>query len=289
MENHTKYQESVYLRSADGSALWVNLFIASTLSWPERGFTVTQTTDFPRGQSSRLVIDGSGPLTLRLRVPAWISKGYLVSVNGADQKVSANPGTYVTLQREWRPGDTVEIAIPFRLRVERALDDPSIQSLFYGPVLLTAMSGPIGDPPDRRFLKLSFYRHLKRDGDLARAVMAGASPNHFTTGAGTGAGIALRPLYVADTQPYHTYFRRDEPSVVFGVINSGVPNDGIKDDEGLTVLDRIWDKAPFADHGQFVRHVEEVTGQWLDAGRHTREQCQAILAAAARAEEELRP
>ena len=280
MENHTKYQESVYFRSADGSALWVNLYLAATLSWPERGFTVVQTTDFPRAQSSTLTVNGSGPLALRLRVPAWTIRGYAVSVNGVAQNVNALPGSYVTLQRDWSPGDTVEISLPFQLRVERALDDPSVQSLFYGPVLLTALGAPIG-----QFLKLSFYRHLKRDGDLLRAVTPGTVPNHFTMGAAT----VLRPLYVADTQPYHMYFRRDEPNVVFGVINSGVPNDGIHDEEGLTVLDRIWDKAPFANHGEFVRQVEEVTARWLDAGRHTSEQRQAILTAAARAGKELDP
>ena len=284
MENHTKYQESIYFRSADGSALWVNLYIDSTLSWPERGFTVVQTTDFPRAQSTTLTVNGSGPLALKLRVPAWIFTGYRVSVNGVDQNVSAVPGSYLTLQRDWSPGDTVEISVPFRLRVERALDDPSVQSLFYGPVLLTGLSPALGNPPDRQFLKLSFYRHLKRDGDLLRAVVPGTLPNHFTRGE-----LTLRPLYIADTQAYHMYFKRDEPNVVFGSINSGVPNDGIRDEQGLTVLDRIWDKAPFRNHGQFVSHVDEVTQQWVEAGRHTAEQREAIMSAAARANKELDP
>jgi hypothetical protein len=71
------------------------------------------------------------------------------------------------------------------------------------------------------------------------------------------------------------------------MISSGVPNDGIRDEDGLTVLDRIWDKAPFRNHGQFVSHVDEVTAQWLAAGRHTPEQREAILTAAARANKEL--
>jgi DUF1680 family protein len=201
MENNTKYQESIYFRSADGSALWVNLYLASTLAWPERGFTVVQATDFPRAQSSTLTVNGSGPLTLKLRVPSWAIRGYRVSVNGVDQNVTAIPGSYLTLPRDWSPGDIVEISLPFQLRVERALDDPSVQSLFYGPVLLTTLGAPMG-----QFLKLSFYRHLKRDGDLGRAVGPGALPNHFTIGTNN-----LRPLYIADTQAYHTYFKRDEP------------------------------------------------------------------------------
>ncbi len=47
MENHTKYQDSVYFRSADGNALYVNLYLASTLRWPERGLVVDQTSDYP--------------------------------------------------------------------------------------------------------------------------------------------------------------------------------------------------------------------------------------------------
>ena len=36
MENHTKYQDSIYFRADDGSALYVNLYIPSTLNWPEK-------------------------------------------------------------------------------------------------------------------------------------------------------------------------------------------------------------------------------------------------------------
>jgi DUF1680 family protein len=284
MENHTKYQESIYFRSADGSALWVNLYVASTLDWSERGFRVVQETGYPREQASRLTVEGDGPLDLRLRVPAWAQRGFAVAVNGADQELDATPGSYLTLSRTWRTGDTVEISMPFSLRVERALDDPAVQSLFYGPVLLTVLGGPIGDPPDRRFVEFSWYGQLKRDGDLARAVTPAGPVNQFTS-----QGRTLRPLYVADTQAQHLYFRRAEPEVVFGSIGTGVPNDPIPDEAGLTFLDRVWEAAPFATHGHFVARVEEVAAQWRQAGRHTSGQRQAILAAAAGAEEELRP
>lgn len=39
MENHTKYQDSVYFRSADGNAVYVSLYLASTLRLPERGWS----------------------------------------------------------------------------------------------------------------------------------------------------------------------------------------------------------------------------------------------------------
>jgi hypothetical protein len=111
---------------------------------------------------------------------------------------------------------------------------------------------------------------------------------HFTTH-----GYTLAPYYVSDPVPgefnaHHPYVKRVEPEVVFGSVRTGVPNDGIRDEDGETFLDRVWEAAPFANHGQFVRRVEEVSGQWLAAGRHTREQRQAILAGAARAERDLR-
>ena len=77
MENHTKHQESVYFRSSDDTELWVNLFVPTTLTWPQRGFTVVQETDFPRQQSTKLTVNGSGQLTIKLRVPAWATKGYI--------------------------------------------------------------------------------------------------------------------------------------------------------------------------------------------------------------------
>ena len=35
-EDATKFQESIYFRSVDGSALYVNLYTASVLNWPAR-------------------------------------------------------------------------------------------------------------------------------------------------------------------------------------------------------------------------------------------------------------
>lgn len=79
-ENHTKYQDSVYFRSADGTALYVNLYLASTLRWTERGFVVEQTSDYPdEGVRTLTFVQGSGRLDLRLRVPAWATPSHRAS------------------------------------------------------------------------------------------------------------------------------------------------------------------------------------------------------------------
>jgi DUF1680 family protein len=250
MENHTKYQDSIYFRTADNSTLYVNLYIPSTLTWAGKAWTITQTTDFPYEGRSRLTVEGTGPLDIKLRVPAWVRKGYTVRINGAVQQVDAKPGTYVTLSRSWRSGDALEIEMPFSFRIERAPDDPSVQSLFYGPTLLAVQHEPVGQDLATGLIGLSLYRHFKLDGDLSPAMTPAAAPLHFTTGTYT-----LAPFFVADpsadpqsraTQPYHIYVRRHEPQVVFGSIDAGVPNSAREDRQ--TFLDVLWNDAPFADH-----------------------------------------
>jgi DUF1680 family protein len=288
MENHTKYQDSIYFRSADESALYVNLYIDSTLRWEEKGFTLVQSTKYPLEGASKLTINasGNGALPINLRVPAWVRNGFVVRVNGTRQTVNATAGTYVTLRRQWRRGDTIDIVMPLRFHVERSIDNPAIQSIFYGPTLLAVQAAAVGNNLESGLIPVSLFKSLKLDGDLSRALTPAGKPLHFTTN-----GQTLAPFYIADpepgmTRPYHLYFRRDEPSTVFGSVDSGVPNAARTD--GLTFLDVLWDEAPFASHAQFIRAVERVSADWRSRGLFTEAQRGAILQAAEKARDDLR-
>ncbi|MFI5675621.1 glycoside hydrolase family 127 protein [Streptomyces cellulosae] len=275
MENHTKYQDSVYFCSADGNALYVNLSLASTLRWPERGFVVEQASVFPaEGVRTLTIREGSGRLDVRLRVPSWATAGFTVTVNGVRQRAEAIPGSYLTLSRNWRRGDRIQIATPYRLRIERALDDPAVQSVFYGPVLLVARS------QERQWSAFSFYKDFTLRGDLADSIEPEGRPMHFTTH-----GLTLAPFHIADDTRYHAYFKRSEPVVVFGTTDSGVPNRAGGD--GLTFLDVLWEQAPFATSGRFVRAVRALADGWLSEGLFTRTERDRVVAAAGRAD--LRP
>jgi DUF1680 family protein len=268
MENHTKYQDSVYFRSAAGDALYVNLYLASTLRWPERGLVLEQTSAYPaEGVRTLTFREGGGSLDLRLRVPSWATAGFTVAVNGVAQQVSAVPGSYLTLRRDWRRGDQVTVLAPYRLRMERASDDPSVQSLFHGPVLLVARS----QATDLR--QFSFYKDFTLRGDLADAVRPEGRPQYFTTH-----GLTLAPFHVADDARYHAYFRRVEPVVVFGTSDSGVPNRSRGD--GLTFLDVLWQQAPFATSAVFVAAVRTLADAWQAEGRLTRAERDRVVAAA---------
>ena len=61
-----------------------------------------------------------------------------VKINGRDEAVKAAPGSYLTLSRTWRDGDTIEVRMPFTFQLDHVMDQPNVASLFYGPVLLAA-------------------------------------------------------------------------------------------------------------------------------------------------------
>jgi DUF1680 family protein len=273
LESHTKFQDSIYFKSTDNSTLYVNLYLASTLNWPEKGFTIEQSTEYPAdpGGVTALTVNGTGPLSVKLRVPYWTENGYAVRINGITQRVNATPGTYITLKRTWAAGDRIEVSTPFSLRAERALDDPAKQSIAYGPIPLVTKSEAT------TYRDLSFYKDFTLKGDLSRAITPTSTPMTFTTN-----GYTVAPFYINDTSPYHAYFTRSEPEIVFGSVDSGVANP--KGDDGLTFLDKVWAEAPFRTKGSFVRTVDRISADWTDAGRFTREQRAAIVAATAKAD-----
>ncbi|KAH8894510.1 DUF1680-domain-containing protein [Thozetella sp. PMI_491] len=303
MESHTKYQETVYLRSADGSALWVNLYVPSTLNWAETGFAVKQETTFPRGDTAKFTVTGQGPLDIKLRVPAWVRKGFRVTVNGKAQPGKAQPGSYLTLSRSWKTGDVIEVQMPFSIRVERALDRPDTQSILWGPVVLQTVGTPSNGSGS--YWALSLYRYLKLDGDYSRAAIthtgttASGDPL-FTTADGN---LTVRPYYVSDTQAVSSYFRRVEPTVVFGRIDTGVANlkrnDGLPNydvpvtgitspgTDGPTFLDLVWDQSPFASHTAFVEAVSSTANAFVATGVYTASERDVIVTKAGEAEQEM--
>ena len=272
MESATKYQDSVYFKAADGSALYVNLYSPSQLTWAEKGVTVTQKTDYPREQGTTLTFGGSSAaFDLKLRVPSWATAGFRVTVNG--RAVSGTPvaGSYFTVSRTWRAGDVVRVAVPFRLRVEKALDDPTLQTLFYGPVNLVARDAATG------YLPFGLYANAALSGDLLPSLTpVSGKPLHHTLD-----GTEFAPFHEGTEDPTHAYFRRSEPRVVFGTLDSGVANPTKSD--GTSLLDEIWAGAPFATKGALVARVRSTVDAWVTAGLLGRTDGETVVSTARRA------
>jgi len=138
IESSTKLQNSIYFKSKDNKALYVNLYIPSTLDWTERKVKVVQTTNFPKEDHTKLMISGSGKFEINVRVPGWATKGFIVKINGKEEKLDAKPGSYLKISRNWKNGDILELKMPFEFHLDPVMDQQNIASLFYGPVLLAA-------------------------------------------------------------------------------------------------------------------------------------------------------
>lgn len=140
IETNTKLMDSIYFHN--GTTLFVNLFQPSTLDWSQRGITVTQTTSYPVTDTTSLQVTGnvSGSWTMQIRIPAW-TQNATISVNGVVQAVTATPGSYAALTRSWTSGDTVTVQLPMRVIMKAANDNPNLQAVVYGPVVLSGNYG----------------------------------------------------------------------------------------------------------------------------------------------------
>ena len=147
MENHTKYNDSIYFHSAD--ALYVNLFIPSRLDWKEKGLVLLQQTAYPRGGTVELRFAPKRPVTLSLRVrsPQWATGGLRFRLNGRPLRVASAPGSYAEVRRTWRAGDRLQVTIPLSVRTEATPDDPRKVAFLYGPLVLAGDLGPVPSGP----------------------------------------------------------------------------------------------------------------------------------------------
>lgn len=141
MENPARYGEAIYFHN--DRALLVNLFMASRLSWTEKGLVVAQETQFPDQDSTRLTLACKRPVTLavKIRWPGWARRGIRVAVNGEPQKVVGQPGCYVTIERTWKDADRIDVRLPMILHCEPLPGDPQTVALLYGPIVLAGELG----------------------------------------------------------------------------------------------------------------------------------------------------
>ena len=218
MENHSKYGETIYFHAAD--LLYVNLFIASELSWKEKGLVVRQDTRFPETDTTTLKLKAEKPvrLALKIRQPAWAVDGLFVSINGEKQPVKSTPGSYFTVSREWQDGDKIEIRLPMRLHTEPLPGVRNEVALLYGPMVLAGKMGTKAMPSP----------FVKRQTELSR-LPAPAAPvlvceadrllDHVqpvpgqaltfrTHGIGRPEDVTLIPFYRMHRERYSVYWKQ---------------------------------------------------------------------------------
>lgn len=139
IENHAKYGEMIYAHQKDD--LYVNLFIASTLTWEEKGLTLKQETKFPFEEKSRLTLEIKKPktFTINIRKPKWLkSDATQIWINDKLLNVKTNSNGYYPIKRRWAAKDEIRFSLPMETKVEPLPDGSPWVSFMYGPIVLAA-------------------------------------------------------------------------------------------------------------------------------------------------------
>jgi hypothetical protein len=214
IEEYSKLTDSIYWRDGDG--VYVNLFIPSELNWPERGFRLCQDTQFPNQPRTALTVTSDKPvdLSVRLRIPAWLASAPTVKLNGRLLEATASPGSYLTLPRTWKKGDRVEMELPMRLHIEAMPDDPKMQAILFGPLVLAGdlgaeglteqlITGPMG--PRVQALPIEVPTFRAAAADPASWIKPGDQPLSFRT-TGQPKDVTLVPLNSIFDKRYSVYW-----------------------------------------------------------------------------------
>lgn len=174
----------IYSVAADG--LYVNLYASSAITWQQDGHPVHLeiATRFPLALDVTLTFAMWTPMkiALRVRIPGWAGAVMPVGVNGVIV-AEGQPGSYLTLDRQWMDGDQISFVLPAQVRLTQyaGLDQISgcdRHALEYGPLLM-ALAGP-GDERYQQPIRKPCARLEVAPADLVSRLypLAGA-PLHF--------------------------------------------------------------------------------------------------------------
>jgi len=188
------------------------LFVPSEVTWTRAGRDVklAQETRYPEAESSTLRLEMKSPTTfaLKFRVPSW-ARDVSVKVNDVATQLECKPGTWASIEREWKSGDRVEIRIPLAARmlpVDR--QHPNRVAVARGPVALV-LEAAYHD---------AAFRLPESDDELNKWLVADSAPGIFKVQPPDGSRVRslFRPFYtVEENYPYKIYFDKDKLPIEF--------------------------------------------------------------------------
>lgn len=193
--------EHIYSIASDG--LYVNLFEPSTIAWEQNGqpMQLTVETKFPYETKVKATVKTASAVkaNIRIRVPSWAFSKLEVSINGK-AAASNRPGTYVSLDRHWSDGDTIQFTLPAGIRLRRYTGDDQIAgkmrySVEYGPILLAAVGS--------RHVELTIDKGQNTDDLPSHLEPIPDSPLHFTVRGNPGQ--TLMPYWLVSEEEFTCY------------------------------------------------------------------------------------
>jgi DUF1680 family protein len=184
----------------DDSGIYVNLYAGSELRCKAKGvpLKLKQRTAYPETERIEISVEPESPaeFAIHLRIPGWLNRRASIAVNGKPIQVKSQPGSFATLSRRWRKGDSIELEMPFSFR-NVAIEEsaPNTVATMLGPVMLTAI-----DPPQDLMASRSA---------LAQMEPLAGKPLEFDCQTASGT-VRIRPFYKVQHEQYSTYFRLPE-------------------------------------------------------------------------------
>ncbi len=213
LESFTKLADGAYFH--DDAGVWVNQFIASELTWKEKGVTLRQETAFPESDATRLTVHVKAParFALRVRVPGWCQQGS-AKLNGKPVDGFAAPGGYFVVEREWRDGETLDVTLPMKLRQESMPDDDGLRAFMHGPIVLVGELGIEGlneetlraEPTKPRSIPEYKLKPVEAPKLTGAVEPIAGEPLHYRA-KGTKKDVKLVPFYELIDQRYGVYWR----------------------------------------------------------------------------------
>ena len=230
----------------DDGDLYVTFFAASETRVDMNGVPVevSQTTAYPNDGEVSIEINPTQPVgfRLRLRIPTWTGDQFVpgalyryagesneratVTVNGKPVQVQVVKG-FTTIEREWKKGDRVVLALPMPLRVTQC--HPSVEvnvnrvAFTRGPFVMCA-EGVDNDGATQRFFvdrllnasKAKMYTTAIEPGSFVQASVTVKALT--STGGSARSKLQLTPYYAWNnrgTSSMTVWFPREKSMAVF--------------------------------------------------------------------------
>ncbi|TDQ06638.1 glycoside hydrolase family 127 protein [Pedobacter metabolipauper] len=267
MENHVKYNESIYFRADDGS-LYVNLFVSSVLNWKEKGVKITQNSAIPNSDQTTLTINTAkaSSFTLLLRKPKW-AENAVITVNGQTQKVIPNAQGYFSIKRNWKNNDKIVYVLPQALYTEAMPDNPERRAVFYGPLLL---AGVLGNTEPDPVQGVPVFVTSNNDPKTWITKTNAQSLTFASNSAGKPAQVSFIPFYETKNQYYSVYWDVFTPEKWVSQEKLYAEKKLKEKETELKTVDfiRLGEMQPERDHnftGEKIQMGEDHTKKWRSA------------------------
>jgi len=202
---------------------------------------------------------------LKVRRPSWAASNVTVAVNGQAQNAAAiglqQRSSYLTIDREWKTGDRVDVRLPMSLHTEAMPDNPRMIAIMYGPsapqvgrVKTPSIPAFVGDVP-------TLTAKIVRD---SRGAMQFRTP-----GLTEPREVTLLPFYRIVDQRYTVYWNVYSPDEWKAHTTELAATDARRKDAERRTIDfvAVHDAASEREHGL---QSENTTDGYFE-GRRTRE------------------